>query len=156
MTIAATVKSHLEGRGVDYELMDHPVTGSSHESAQAAHVDEGHIAKAVILQDSYGAVMVVVPGDAWVEVPSVCRELDRQLEIANEKDAAGYFPDCDEGAFPPLGTAYGIDTLLDEALLSLAYVYFESGDHRNLVKVNGDGFVELFSGVRRGHFCHVR
>ena len=155
MTIAATVRQYIEGRGIAYELISHPVTGSSHESAEAAHVDDGHIAKAVILQDDWGTAMAVVPGDAWVKLSAVNRELDRELKLAEEGDAAGHFPDCDAGALPPLGPAYGMETLLDEALASLAYVYFESGDHRNLVRVSGEGFLELLSGVRRGHYCHV-
>ena len=154
MTMSATIKSYIEGRGVAYEVIAHPATGSSHETAEAAHVDEGHIAKAVILHDERGAVMAVVPGSAWVKVSAVNEQLDRDLNLAEEGTAAGYFPDCDSGAIPPLGLAYGRETLIDEALVSLAHVFFESGDHRTLVKVEGGGFLELLNGVRRGHFSH--
>ena len=41
---------------------------------------------------------------------------------------------------------------MDKTLTSLAYVYFESGDHRSLIKVNSDDFVKLLSGVRVGYF----
>ncbi len=74
--------------------------------------------------------------------------------LSEENQAAGYFPDCDAGAIPPLGPAYGVKTLMDEALASLAYVYFESGDHRTLIRVDGVDFLELLRGVRRGYFCH--
>ena len=154
MTMSATVKSYIEGRGVAYEVIDHPVTGSSHEIAEAAHVDQGHIAKAVILNDDRGAVMAVIPGSAWVKLSAVNEELDRTLNLSEEDTAAGHFPDCDSGAIPPLGPAYGMETLMDEALVSLAHVFFESGDHRTLVRVAGGDFLELLSGVRRGHFCH--
>jgi Ala-tRNA(Pro) deacylase len=153
MTIASTVKSYIEGKGVAYEVIAHPTSGSSHETAEAAHIDEGHIAKGVILQDSAGAVMVVVPGNAWVNLSAIGKELDRELVLAEEKDAAGYFPDCNPGAIPPLGPAYGMETLMDKALTSLAYVYLESGDHRSLIKIDGGALPELLSGVRRGHFC---
>jgi Ala-tRNA(Pro) deacylase len=153
MTIPATVKSYIEGRGVAYDVIAHPASGSSHETAEAAHVDEGHIAKGVILKDSVGVVMVVIPGDAWVNLSAVGKELDRDLTLAEEKEAAGYFPDCDLGAIPPLGPAYGVDTVMDKALTSLAYVYLESGDHRSLVKIEGEALSELLSGVRHGHYC---
>lgn len=152
MTIAATVKNHIEEKGVAYEVIPHLTTGSSHETAEAAHVDEDHIAKAVILKDNEEAIMVVVPGDAWVKLSAVEKELGRQMVLAEEGDAAGYFPDCDAGAIPPLGPAYGIETLMDRTLTSLAYVYFESGDHRSLIKVSGKDFLELLSGVRVGYF----
>ncbi len=153
MTIAATVKSYIEGRGVPYEVIAHPASGSSHETAEAAHVDEGHIAKGVILKDGTGAVMLVIPADAWVNLSAVRKELDRELSLAEEREAAGYFPDCDLGAIPPLGPAYGMETLLDKALTSLAYVYLESGDHQSLIKIDGQALPELLSGVRHGYFC---
>jgi Ala-tRNA(Pro) deacylase len=62
------------------------------------------------------------------------------------------FPDCAKGAVPALGAAYGLETFLDEALTSLANVYFEAGDHRHLLRVSGDAFAELLAGARRGHF----
>jgi len=153
MTIAATVKSYIEGRGVAYEVIAHPASGSSHETAEAAHVDEGHIAKAVILKDSAGAVMVVIPGNGWVSLSAIGKELDREMVLAEEEDAAAYFPDCEPGAIPPLGPAYGMETLVDKALTSLAYVYIESGDHRSLIKMDGEALPTLLSGVRHGYFC---
>jgi len=152
--MAATVKSYLEGRGVAYEVINHPATGSSHETAEAAHVDDAHIAKAVILRDRVGFLMAVVPGNTWVKLSAVTQELDREMVLAEEKDAAGHFPDCDPGAIPPLGPAYGMESLMDESLISLGFVYFESGDHRTLIRVKGRDFPKLLSGVRRGRFCH--
>ena len=155
MTMAATVRAYLEARSVAYDVIDHPVTGSSHEIAQAAHVDEAHIAKAVILQDGSGLVMVVVPGNAWVKLSRVKQELGREMVLADEKLAARYFPDCELGAIPPLGPAYGMETLMEESLSSLGFVCFETGDHRTLARLTGDNFLRLLSGVRRGHVCHL-
>jgi Ala-tRNA(Pro) deacylase len=53
---------------------------------------------------------------------------------------------------PPLGQAYQMETYLDDALGSLSSVYFESGDHAHLVRVNAETFAELMRGVRHGHF----
>ena len=46
-----------------------------------------------------------------------------------------------------------METLVNRTLSSLASVYFESGDHRSLLKVKGDDFMELLGGVRLGYFC---
>jgi len=151
--VAATVKSYIEGRGIPFDTVKHAPTGSSEENARESRVDKGHIAKAVMLQDEFGAVMVVVPGDSWVRLAAVNRELDRSLTLATEADSAARFPDCKAGAIPPLGPAYGVETLLDLSLSSLAFVYFESGDHLNLLRVSGQDFLDLLGGVRRGHFC---
>ena len=61
MAIAKTVKHFLTQKSVDYDMVSHPHTGSSHETAEASHVNEDHIAKAVIVKDDSGSAMVVVP-----------------------------------------------------------------------------------------------
>lgn len=155
MTMSKTVSHYLTEKSVGWETLTHSETGSSHESARSAKVDQGHIAKAVMLEDESGAVMVVIPGDSWVRLAAVNRELDRELGLASESDSSRFFPDCKPGAIPPIGPAFDIETLLDESLASLAYVYFESGDHCSLIKVSGQDFLELLSGVRHGHFCEA-
>jgi Ala-tRNA(Pro) deacylase len=154
MAVADTVQGALAQRGIQYDLVPHPHTGSSHETAQAAHVSEDHIAKAVQVKDASGYAMVVIPGTNWVEMKHLRKELDRDLHLAEEDEFAGLFSDCETGAVPPLGPAYGIETFLDEAVVSLANVYFEAGDHQQLVRVGGEDFQSLLSGVRRGHYSH--
>jgi len=154
MAVASTVEQYLIDKSIDYELVPHPHTGSSHETAEAAHVPEDHIAKAVILKDPAGYAMVVVPASHWVETKHLRKELDRDLELVAEAELASLFADCETGAVPPLGPAYGITTYLDETLTTLANVYFEAGDHQHLMRTSGDDFRQLLSGVRRGHFSH--
>ena len=155
MAIPESVKNFLDRNKVDYQLVPHPKTYSSRESGAAAHVREDHIAKAVILEDSQGIVMALIPGDTWVKFHAINSELNRNLELAPEAVSAKLFPDCSIGAIPPLGFAYGLETVVvDEGLTSLANVYFEAGDHENLVHVSGESFKRLQSGARHGYFSH--
>lgn len=155
MAMAETVHRYLVQHAVDYDLEAHPHTGSSHETADAAHISEDHIAKAVILKDGSGYAMVVVPASNWVEMDQLRKELNRDLHMASEDELTGLFQDCETGAVPPLGPAYGIETFLDESILSLANVYFESGDHEELVHVGGEAFRALLGGVRHGYYSHA-
>jgi Ala-tRNA(Pro) deacylase len=41
---------------------------------------------------------------------------------------------------------------MDQALASLANVYFEAGDHEELIHVSGEAFQTLLSGVRQGYY----
>ena len=107
-----------------------------------------------MLKDASGYAMLVVPASNYVEMKHVRRELGRELELVTEAEFASLFPDCEAGAVPPLGPAYDIETFLDEALTTLANIYFESGDHERLIHTSGDGFRNLLSGVRHGHFSH--
>jgi len=154
MAIAETVQRFLELQSVEYDLVPHTHTGSSHETAEAAHVNEDHIAKAVIVTDAAGYAMLVVPASNWVEVEHLRKELNRDFHLATEDELAKLFNDCEAGAVPPLGPAYGIETFLDEALTSLANVYFEAGDHEQLVHTAGEAFRTLLGGVRRGYYSH--
>ncbi len=155
MPIPEIVSRHLDERGVNYRIIDHPYAPSAKELARLAHVERGHIAKGVVLRDEDGPVLVVVPGDHWVRLHHVQEALARpHLDFASEEDIARWFPDCDHGAVPPLGMAYGLETLVDEDLFSLARVYLESGDHRHLIEVSEEDFSLLMAGARRGHFSH--
>jgi Ala-tRNA(Pro) deacylase len=152
MAIAARVEAFLKGHGATYELIAHRVTGSTHESALSAHVADDHIAKAVVVHDGRGDALAVIPGDTWLDLDALNRETARSFALDDEADLARLFPDCAEGAVPAVGPAYGLETFLDEALTSLANVYFEAGDHRHLVHVSGDNFTGLLAGARRGNF----
>jgi Ala-tRNA(Pro) deacylase len=154
VTIATTQERFLVQRKADYDLLSHPHTASSRETAMAAHVPEDHIAKAVVLKDATGYVIVVIPASRWLRVDEVRGQLRRDLYLANEEEIAQLFKDCEPGAVPPLGPAYGIETLLDEALASLDDVYFEAGDHEQLVHTRGEDFQALLWGVRRGYYSY--
>ncbi len=154
MAIADTVRNFLESLNVDYELITHPRSFSSRETAAAAGVREDHIAKGVLLEDASGYVLAVIPSDSWVRLNAIQSETNRELGLAPEQDVARQFADCDPGAVPCTGGAYGVEMVVDEALGSLACVYFESGDHEHLVRISGDDFHKLMSGARHGHFSH--
>ena len=154
MAIAETVINYLVEKNVTYDQVSHPHSGSSHETAEASHVREDHIAKGVIVKDAAGYAMVVVPANSYVEMKHVRKELDRALELVEEDEFSRLFPDCEPGAVPPLGPAYQIETFLDESLTSLSNVYFEAGDHEHLVHTTGDDFRTLLAGVRHGYFSH--
>jgi len=154
MAVAETIQRFLDQHSFEYNLVPHPHTGSSHETAEAAHVSEDHIAKAVIVKDTANYAMVVVPASNWVEVEHLRKELNRDFHLATEDELVKLFSDCEAGAVPPLGPAYGVETFLDQALTSLANIYFEAGDHEQLVHMAGDDFRTLLGGVRHGYYSH--
>ena len=155
MTISATVQRYLQGRGVPYEVLTHAPTGSSAETAQSAHVSGDRIAKTVVLRvgdAANGYLLAVLPASHHLSLELLRRWLGRSVELASEQEIGKLFPDCDLGAIPPLGEAYGLDAALDDALAGLAEVCFEGGDHRTLIKVGGEDFRQLMAGARHGRF----
>ena len=154
MTIAASVQDHLNREGVRYEMIAHEHTRDSNHSAQAAHIPGDQLAKCVMLEDDEGYVMAVLPATHKVDLGAVHRQLDRKLGLATDRELADLFKACEPGAIPPLGRAYGIDTILDESLTGAQDVYFEAGDHMTLVHVTGRDFQRLMADAPRGEISH--
>lgn len=147
MTIAASVQKHLVHAGVSFEVIEHSRTLDSAHAAQAAHVPGAQLAKGTLLKDDQGFVIAVVPATRKVDLGTMHRRFGRPLGLATEGELNGLFGDCEPGAVPPLGAAYGIDSILDDSLMEEADVYFEAGDHRGLVHLSGSEFRKLMTGV---------
>jgi Ala-tRNA(Pro) deacylase len=152
MAIAKTVQNYLQKYHVPYSVVAHPRTLSCKETAQAAHVPAERIAKAVVFTDRGGYVMAVIPGNRHVGVEELSRELGRQLSLAAETRIAPVFTDCDLGAIPPIGPAYGIETILDQSLAEQPEIYFEAGDHEELICMKRDQFMMLLKEAGHGNF----
>lgn len=155
MSIAATVSNFLAERDVPYDILTHPHTTSSGESAQASHIPGTRLAKSVVLEDDLGYLMVVVPANRRVDLGELHRQLNRDLGLATESELGGLFADCEIGALPAVGAAYGIETVVDDAIAEQPDVYFEAGDHEQLIHVSSEVFHSLLGdGVRYGNFSH--
>ena len=156
MAIVKTVESYLHDHHVEYELITHPHTGSSMETAESAHVPGDSLAKGVVLRDGDSYLMVVIPSDYHIELERLNELLKRDLALADEDNLKDLFPDCELGAVPPIGQAYEISTFWDpgSSLGNVDEVFFEAGGHREVVCVSGESFHELMAPAERMEFSH--
>jgi Ala-tRNA(Pro) deacylase len=154
MTIAASVRQYLAHEGVEYSTITHYRTGDSSHSAQAAHVPGDRVAKCVMLGDDNGYLMAVIPASHRLDLTALRNELNRDLGLASEREIMELFKDCEPGAVPPLGCAYGIEMVLDQSLGDTPDAYFEGGDHESLVHVSGRDFLKLMADAPRRNVSH--
>lgn len=154
MAIAKTVKQYLEQHGIPYTVVPHRYTECSRETVDTTHVSGDQLAKAVVLIDDVGYLMAVLPADRHLQIGTLSETLRRKLTLAAESRVVPIFRDCAPGAIPPLGPAYGMETILDDSLVGLPQVYFEAGDHQDLVRVDGEQFVRLMAEARHAQFSH--
>jgi len=155
MGMAIAIQDYLKSSGVKYEVVDHPRRVVSSEIAQTAHIAGSQLAKGVVLHaEDGGYLLVVVPSTHKVDVDVLSETLSRPLGLATEDEVENLFHDCDAGAVPPIGPAYGLKVLLDEDLADQEDVYFEAGDHTALVHVSGRDFGKLIGEAQRGVFGH--
>ena len=154
MAIANALESYLLQQGADYQLTAHEHSDFSMDTAQKAHVPGDALAKGVLIRNEEGYLLVVLPSDYHIKLETLHTLLHQEVVLATETEAGSLFSDCEPGAVPPIGAAYGIKTIWDPntSLGKLDDIYFEAGDHAHLVHVTGEQFHELMASAERGDF----
>lgn len=147
MAMSPTLKRYLDERELHYELVEHELTQTSSDAAAAAHVDGDALAKAVLVESAERYMLAVIPAAHHLELGSLHRRLGTQCGLATQAEVETIFADCVDGAAPAAGQAFGLPVILDDALLEAGEIYFEAGDHRHLVRMNGGEFRRLMDGV---------
>ena len=154
MGMAIRLQAFFESHPLDYTVVSHDHTESSQQSAAAAHRTGYKVAKSVLLKDDGGFLLAVLPACYRLHLDTLNRTLDRKLVLASEAEVAVQFGDCAVGAIPPAGVLYDLDTIVDEALLEQDDIYFEAGDHEQLIHMNRADFGKLLGDATRGRFSH--
>ena len=155
MSIALKLQQNLHRNALNYDVLDHPRTYTSMETAQVCHVSGDRIAKSVLLNDGSKYLLAVLPASRRVDFQQIRRAVGRPVWLASEQEAGGLFADCELGAITPVGTDYGIKTIIDDALLDLDEVYFEAGDHEELIHMDHDAFDELVADADHGRISYA-
>ena len=156
MTIALKLKNYLQQQEVEYSVVAHPHSEYSMETAEKAHVPGDALAKGVLVRGDKGYLLMVLPADYQIEIESLRKLLKQKVTMVNEETLEKVFSDCELGAVPPIGMAYGVKTIWDpkSSLGKLEEVFFEAGDHQSLVRMSGVQFHELMAPAERGEFSH--
>lgn len=152
MAIAATITQYLADHDIEYDVVTHRPTMTSMETAECAHVPGDSVAKSVILEDETGYIMAVIPATHRIKVGRLNKLMHRKLGLATEAELQDLFDDCDPGAIPAFGQAYDIETVWDDSLAGMPEIYFEAGDHEQLVRLSGQQFESLMHAARHGIF----
>jgi Ala-tRNA(Pro) deacylase len=155
MGIALALKQYLDGHHAPYDVMIHERTATARQTARECEIPNACLAKGVLLRDGRGYMLAVLPASRQLDKTELSHLVDRPLELATENEMAMVFRDCAPGAVPPIGLAYGLETVIDDHLMAEPEIYFEGGDHESLVHMRGEAFQELVRGVRHGSFAHV-
>ncbi|OHC45240.1 MAG: hypothetical protein A3J25_19360 [Pseudomonadales bacterium RIFCSPLOWO2_02_FULL_63_210] len=152
MHMAATLKRSLESAQCQFEIVPHPHSASSLESARVASVPAERLAKPVILDDRKGHyLMAVVPASRHLDMSMVSKG-DEHWELTSESTIASLFKDCELGAVPAVSEPYGMNMRVDPQLTRQQDIYFEAGDHENLVHMSTEEFLKL---VPRAEVCEL-
>lgn len=152
MSLSSTVQDYLRTRQHAFDLVSHPHSASSLQSARVTHVPARSLVKAVVLEDDESYVMAVLPGSRKVKLGDLRMRTGRMMRLATEEELCGVFADCERGAVPPLGRAYGMETIWDDSLMGESDLYFEAGDHETLVHMKTSDFIALMGDAQHMSF----
>jgi len=129
----------LTREGAPFEVIE------DHEADTAAsHIPGRRLAKVMILRDGGSYAMAVVPAAAQLDLAELQRRIRRYgLALASQDELERLFPDCEIGAVPPFGRLFGLPVYLDRTFAAEAEMVFESGTHRELVKMPMGEYVRI-------------
>lgn len=145
---AERVRNYLMENGVRYETQTHPIAYTTNEVAEADHIPGRDMAKVVMLRGDEGLFMAVIPGDRRVDLEKVAAALRLgSVELAEEREFAPLFPDCERGAEPPFGALYEVPTVVDRGLDSTR-ITFNAGTHSETITMDLDDYLELTKPMR--------
>lgn len=150
--MATTIENFLDNHRLTYEKVAHKRTDTSLDSARASHVPPERVAKGVLLNADGKYVLAVTPADCHLNMDELSRQLHAQVELATRDEIESVFDDCAIGAVPPLGPAYGVESIWDDELAKEPDLYFELGDHTHLVHLSTQDYLSLLGNERHGSF----
>ncbi|HKB36677.1 MAG TPA: YbaK/EbsC family protein [Gemmataceae bacterium] len=149
------VPDYLAEQQVRFETLLHAPAFSAQQRAKVLHVSGRQVAKCVLLAGRRNYLLAVLPATHHIDEIRLERELASPVRLANDREIARVFPDCEWGVVPPFGTLYGLATLLDDSLKPDDMLIFEGNTHVEAVRVRCADF-ERIEKPRRIRFAIER
>ena len=138
------VIEYLEKMGVEYDVKEHRPTFTAQEMAAEEHEPGMWVAKPVIVRADQKYYMCVLPAVYKIDLDALKGQLGaEELALAEEKNLAELFPDCDLGAEPPFGNLYELPTIIDKTLESDEHILFQGGSHEKAIRISMKDYKEL-------------
>ena len=143
MSIPDKLARFLDERKIPYRADTHPEVYTAQQAAQASRVPGRAFAKSVLVNVDGGLRMAVLAATERVDLRHLKECLGaKKVRLASEAEFAPAFPDCDLGAMPIFGSAYGIPVLVAKELTENAEIAFTAGTHRDVVRVRTKDFLD--------------
>ena len=148
------VTRFLEQAGIAFEVIEHQPAYSALQEAELVDVEPPHEGKTLLLHDSGGWRIAVLPASHQLDLHRARRLLGAtsHLRLATEEEIAAAFPQFDVGALPPVGPMLPLPEVVDVRLLYRSHVVCPGGDHRHALRLDPRDLVRLAE-PRVGDVC---
>lgn len=137
------IPEFLAEQHVDFEELQLAPAFSATQRAKHLHVSGKQVAKCVLLIASHGPLLAVLPATHHIDLKRLSVELNGAVRLAEDKEIAHTFHDCEWGIVLPFGVLYGLSTILDDALQPDDIIVFEGNTHVEAVRLRCRDFERL-------------
>ncbi len=146
----------LDEHMIPFDLVAHPHSQTSAETARAAGVPLARLAKGVLLDGRECQMVAMIPADQEVHLGRLGFDQGVEFTLADEASVSRLFGECEPGVVPGLPNAWGVEMVWDDALMAQPDVYLEAGDHERLLHIETRYLRELFGDAPHCHFSQPR
>src|SRR6188508_229077 len=131
------LQTYLDEHGVNYRLSRHQAAYTSQDLAASEHVSGKKVIKPVVVRADGEWIMCALPASYRIDLQELKSQLRAEdVMLADEQTLQRLFPECELGAEPPIGTIFGMPTLMDESLTADDTVMFQAGTHTDAVTMS--------------------
>lgn len=146
----------LDKHMIPFDLVAHPHSQTSAETARAAGVALDRVAKGVLLDSIDCQMVAMIPADQEVQLGKLRQDVGVEFSLADEASVNRLFPECEPGVVPGLPNAWGVEIVWDDALMAQPDIYLEAGDHERLLHIETRFLREAFGDAPHCHFTQPR
>lgn len=156
MSVSKNLKDFLDGKGVKYEMHQHPISYTAAETAGNQHVPGKQFVKAVIIKADGKYSMCVLSAANLLDFDKLKDEIGaEEMRLATEDELSQLFPDYELGAEPPFGNMHGLNVYADSELEENNDIWFNGGTHTDTVKILFNDYKRLAKPEFRNFTKHI-
>jgi Ala-tRNA(Pro) deacylase len=137
------ITDYLQQQRIPFEPLAHAPAFTAQRLAKYLRVPGEQIGKPVLLCCGGSFVVAVLPATAQVDTERLGIALHAPVRVADERELAAVFRDCEWGVVPAFGGAYGLATLLEAAVPADALVVLPANTHVESIRLRCRDFEHL-------------
>lgn len=157
MRLPNCVRAYLDHQQTPYKTISHSTGETLPQLASALGIPLRSLTRAVLLKDTAGLVMVVLPCTHILDFSVLCRLSQRNLQPLYGVETAHFFQNhgCVVNSYPPLPEAFNLPALVDNSLNQMGDgdIYFDSGSGDLLIQMRLADFRVLLKSARWDQFA---
>jgi len=146
----------LDEHLIPFDVVAHPHSQTSVETARAAEVHASRGAKGVLLDGGGCQIVAMIPANQEIQLGKLGQDVGMEVSLATEATVSSLFTECEPGVVPGLPNAWGVEIVWDDALMEQPDVYLEAGDHERLLHIETRFLREVFESAPHCHFSQPR